>query len=286
MNAPTADRYALIGRPVAHSVSPAIHARFAAQTGEAVAYELLEAPRDGFAAAVARFVAEGGRGLNVTLPFKEEAHRLADTASARARAAGAVNTLAIRAGGGIYGDNTDGAGLLRDLRANCGLETKGRDVLVLGAGGAARGIIPPLLESGVASLVIANRSVERARALERRFASAGIVTACAFSALAGRRFDGVVNATSASLAGEVPALPESVATEWGYDLAYAKLGATAFVRWLQRRGVRCAFDGLGMLVEQAAESFFLWRGVRPQTAPVIRELRSPHPNPLPEGEGE
>ena len=274
MNAEAADRYALIGCPVKHSISPRIHARFAEQTGEAVAYELLEAPRDGFGAALARFVAEGGRGLNVTLPFKEEAYRLAGAASARARAAGAVNTLVIRAGGDLYGDNTDGAGLVRDLRANCGLETKGRDVLVLGAGGAARGVIVPLLESGVASLVVANRTVERARALERAFASAGAVTACALGELAGRRFGAVVNATSASLAGEVPAVPESVEVEWGYDLAYAEDGATAFVRWLKQRGVRRAFDGLGMLVEQAAESFFLWRGVRPQTVPLIDELRA------------
>ena len=274
MNAPAADRYALIGHPVTHSLSPRIHARFAEQTGEAVAYELIEAPRAGFAGALARFIAEGGRGLNVTLPFKEEAHRRATSVSARARAAGAVNTLAMRPGGEIYGDNTDGAGFIRDLHANCGLQTRGRDVLVLGAGGAARGIVPPLLESGVASIVIANRTVERALSLERLFGSAGGVSSCAFDELAGRRFHGIVNATSASLAGEAPALPESVEAEWGYDLAYAKAGATAFVRWLERRGVRRAFDGLGMLVEQAAESFFLWRGVRPQTTPVIRELRN------------
>ncbi len=273
MNATAVDRYALVGCPVGHSLSPGIHARFAEQTGEAVAYELLEAPRDGFAAALARFVADGGRGLNVTLPFKEEAHRLASAASARARAAGAVNTLVVRANGDLYGDNTDGAGLLRDLHANCGLETSGRDVLVLGAGGAARGIILPLLESGVASLVIANRTVERARSLERLFGSAGAVAACAPGDLDGRRFHGIVNATSASLAGEVPPLPESVEAKWGYDLAYTEDGATAFVRWLEKKGVRRAFDGFGMLVEQAAESFYLWRGVRPQTAPVIRELR-------------
>ena len=273
MNAAAADRYALIGHPVKHSISPRIHARFAEQTGEAVAYELMEAPRDGFGAALARFAAEGGRGLNVTLPFKEEAFRIAGAASARARAAGAVNTLALRPDGEIYGDNTDGAGLIRDLHVNCGLETKGRDILVLGAGGAARGIIPPLLESGVASVVIANRTLERARTLERLFGSAGVASSCAFDELAGRRFDGIVNATSASLAGETPALPESVEAEWGYDLAYAEDGATAFVRWLERRGVRRAFDGFGMLVEQAAESFFLWRGVRPRTTPIIRELR-------------
>lgn len=338
-----AHRYALIGCPVEHSISPQIHARFAAQTGEAVCYELLEAPRDGFADAVRRFAGDGGRGLNVTLPFKEEARRLADDVSARAAAAGAVNTLVFRAvrggdgsadnsadnsggsgagnaggdadnraGGGddsdgnanagnadnrggnagsggdsdnrsgdagsggaftLYGDNTDGAGFIRDLRVNCKLQTEGRAILLLGAGGAARGIIPPLMESGVASLVIANRGVERARALQRLFAPLGDVTACAPDELGGRRFDGIVNATSASLAGEVPALPGAAGAAWGYDLAYDAAGDTAFVRWLRAHGVEQAFDGLGMLVEQAAESFLLWRGVRPQTTAVIRELR-------------
>lgn len=299
-----AGRYALIGCPVEHSISPQIHARFAAQTGEAVRYELLEAPRDGFADAVRRFAGDGGSGLNVTLPFKEEARRLADDVSARAAAAGAVNTLMLRAvrggatggntdNGGIdtgsrrspvhgsadntvftlYGDNTDGAGFIRDLRVNCKLQTQGRAILLLGAGGAARGIIPPLMESGAASLVIANRGVERARALERLFAPLGDVTACAPGELGGRRFDGIVNATSASLAGEVPALPGTGGAVWGYDLAYDTAGDTAFVRWLRAHGVEQAFDGLGMLVEQAAESFLLWRGVRPQTAAVIRALR-------------
>lgn len=318
-----ADRYALIGCPVGHSISPQIHAHFAAQTGEAVRYELLEAPRDGFADAVRRFAGDGGSGLNVTLPFKEEARRLADDVSARAAAAGAVNTLMLRAvrgggdgsadncnhanaggagnrggggdnrnntdagGGGdncggsgsntaaftLYGDNTDGAGFIRDLRVNCKLQTQGRAILLLGAGGAARGIIPPLMESGAASLVIANRGVERARALQRLFAPLGDVTACAPGELGGRRFDGIVNATSASLAGEVPALPGAGGAVWGYDLAYDTAGDTAFVRWLRAHGVEQAFDGLGMLVEQAAESFLLWRGVRPQTAAVIRALR-------------
>lgn len=304
-----AGRYALIGCPVEHSISPQIHARFAAQTGEAVRYELLEAPRDGFADAVRRFAGDGGSGLNVTLPFKEEARRLADDVSARAAAAGAVNTLMLRAvrGGGdgsadncnhanaggdtgsadnrdggsgsntaaftLYGDNTDGAGFIRDLRSNCKLPTQGRAILLLGAGGAARGIIPPLMESGAASLVIANRGVERARALQRLFAPLGDVTACAPGELGGRRFDGIVNATSASLAGEVPALPGTGGAVWGYDLAYDTAGDTAFVRWLRAHGVEQAFDGLGMLVEQAAESFLLWRGVRPQTAAVIRALR-------------
>ncbi|MDD9869029.1 MAG: shikimate dehydrogenase [Gammaproteobacteria bacterium] len=298
-----ADRYALIGCPVEHSISPQIHARFAAQTGEAVRYELLEAPRDGFADAVRRFAGDGGKGLNVTLPFKEEARRLADDVSARAQAAGAVNTLVLRAarGGGagdgnhnnadgsannrndadaggnaaftLYGDNTDGAGFIRDLRVNCKLQPEGRAILLLGAGGAARGIIPPLMESGAASLVIANRGVERARTLERLFAPLGDVTACALDELGGRRFDGIVNATSASLAGEVPALPNAPGAAWGYDLAYDATGDTAFVRWLRAHGVEHAFDGLGMLVEQAAESFLLWRGVRPQTAAIIRALR-------------
>jgi len=277
-----ADRYALIGCPVGHSISPQIHALFAAQTGEAVYYELLEAPRDGFADAVRRFAGDGGRGLNVTLPFKEEARRLADDVSARAQAAGAVNTLVMRAVRGnsgdtaftLYGDNTDGAGFIRDLCVNCKLQLQGRAILLLGAGGAARGVIPPLMESGAASLVIANRGVERAHALQRLFAPLGDVTACAPDELGGRRFDGIVNATSASLSGEVPALPGTGGAAWGYDLAYAAAGDTAFVSWLRAHGVNRAFDGLGMLAEQAAESFLLWRGVRPQTAAVIRELRA------------
>ncbi len=273
VSAQARDRYALIGCPVGHSISPQIHARFAAQTGEAVCYELLEAPRDGFADAVERFAAGGGRGLNVTLPFKHQAYRLADEVSARAQAAGAVNTLVLRPGREILGDNTDGAGFIRDLRVHCKLEPQGRDILLLGAGGAARGIVPPLMESGAASLVIANRDPERARALQRLFGALGDVTVCTLDELGGRRFDGIVNATSASLAGAVPALPESVEAGWGYDLAYAASGATAFVRWLRERGVERAFDGLGMLVEQAAESFLLWRGVRPATAAVLRELR-------------
>ena len=263
------DRYAVIGNPVAHSLSPRIHALFAAQTGEDVVYEAIQAPLDGFVATVRDFMAAGGRGANVTVPFKEEAHRLADRLSPRAEAAGAVNTLAFDADG-VFGDNTDGVGLIDDLRDNLGISLEGRRILLLGAGGAARGVLLPLLESGPATLTIANRTPGKARQLAAAFAG---TEACEFSALAGQ-YDVVINATSASL--QDAALPLSPAVFAPDALAYEMLYGrkTPFMTLAQQAGARVA-DGLGMLVEQAAAAFRVWRGCRPETAPVLEALRRP-----------
>ena len=270
------DRYAVIGNPIAHSKSPQIHAAFARQTGQALSYEALLAPVDGFAQTVADFRAHGGRGLNVTVPFKLEAFALAERHTARAQAAGAVNTLAFGADG-ILGDNTDGAGLVRDLSANLDFALAGRRILLLGAGGATRGALLPLLDSRPARLTIANRTVAKAEALSTLFAArAGdcVLDACGFDALAGRRVDLVINATAASLADELPPLPPRLYAEGAlaYDMMYGR-DPTRFMRAALADGAARAADGLGMLVEQAAESFTLWRGVRPDSSPVLAALR-------------
>ena len=268
------DRYAVMGHPIAHSKSPFIHRRFAAETGEPVAYDALHVEPDGFREAVERFRAEGGRGLNATIPFKEEAFALASRRSERAERAGAVNTLWFE-GTDIRGDNTDGIGLVRDLMRNLAVELRDRSVLVVGAGGAARGIVGPLLDEAPRELVIANRTPSRAVELAGRFAGQGPVSTAAFEALATARFDIVVNATASSLAGDLPSLPAGTLRAGGvaYDTAYAAQ-PTPFVRWGAEEGAAVATDGLGMLVEQAAESFRLWRGREPRTGPVIDALRT------------
>ncbi|HZZ93527.1 MAG TPA: shikimate dehydrogenase [Usitatibacter sp.] len=270
------DRYAVIGHPISHSLSPHIHARFAQQSGEQLAYEALEAPADGFRTTLERFFSAGGRGANVTLPFKVEAFALAHETTPRARLAGAANFLA-REGGRIRADNTDGAGLVRDLAHNLALALEGARVLLVGAGGAARGVVAPLLEAGVARIVIANRTPARAGDLARQFAHLGEVRACALDAIPESRYDLVVNATSTSTRGEPLEVPATLfgAGMVAYDMAYGE-GARAFVQRARALGAR-ACDGLGMLVEQAAESFELWRGVRPLTAPVLAELRARFP---------
>ncbi|MHB1375397.1 MAG: shikimate dehydrogenase [Thauera sp.] len=270
------DRYAVVGNPIAHSKSPLIHAAFARQTGEALSYEALLAPLDGFARAIAEFRAAGGRGANVTVPFKLEAFALADRHTARAQAAGAVNTLVFDADG-IIGDNTDGAGLVRDLGVNLGCALAGSRILLLGAGGASRGVLLPLLAERPAALVIANRSADKATALAGRFAPQAAATQLrggGFDALAGERFDLVINATAASLAGDVPPLPPGLYAEGAlaYDMMYGP-GRTPFLDTALADGAARVADGLGMLVEQAAESFALWRGVRPDSTPVLAELR-------------
>ncbi|HET7669129.1 MAG TPA: shikimate dehydrogenase [Burkholderiales bacterium] len=261
------ERYAVIGHPVSHSKSPSIHAEFARQTGQDIVYDRIEAPPDGFDAAVDAFRRAGGRGLNVTLPFKEAAFRYSGDLSARARTAGAVNTLAFREV--VFGDNTDGAGLVRDIEGNVGVPLRDKTVLLVGAGGAAQGVAGALMEAGIGRLAIANRTVEKAQALAARFPGA---TATSFAALGGP-FDVVVNATSAGLSGAALPLPRSL---WrpdtlAYDMVYGR--DTAFLAAARAAGAR-ACDGLGMLVEQAAESFFIWRGVRPQTRSVLARLRA------------
>lgn len=268
------DHYAVIGNPVAHSKSPRIHALFAAQTGEDLHYDRILAPLDGFATRVAAFFEEGGKGLNVTVPFKQEAFALAGQCSDHARLAGAVNTLFRDVHGRLCGHNTDGIGLLRDITENLGQSLTQRSVLVLGAGGATRGILQPLLEQKPASVLIANRTAEKARDLAQLFALFGPVAACGFPELPARPFDWIINATAASLDNDVPPLPPGVCRPGThcYDLMYGAQ-PTAFMRWAGEAGAALAVDGLGMLVEQAAESFHLWRGIRPDTAPVIEALR-------------
>ncbi|MBT0959722.1 shikimate dehydrogenase [Denitromonas iodatirespirans] len=272
------DRYALIGHPVAHSKSPAIHAAFAAQTGQAMSYERILAPLDGFVDTVRAFINEGGRGMNVTVPFKLEAFALADQLSPRARAAGAVNTLSFGADG-IHGDNTDGVGLVRDLVANLDCPLAGRRVLLLGAGGAARGALQPLLDAGPARLHLANRTAAKARELAAHFTQlAGSVafSAGGFDDIGSDPFDVVINATSASLSAAAPDIPASVYAPGAlaYDMMYG-IEPTAFLRAALAAGAARTADGVGMLVEQAAESFLIWRGVRPDTAPVLTPLRTP-----------
>ena len=265
------DRYVVFGNPVAHSKSPLIHTAFAEQTGQELAYSAVEAPRDGFAGAWQRFVQEGGRGANVTVPFKGEAYTLSATLSHRARRAQAVNTLIVGGNGRIYGDNTDGIGLARDL-AHHGVVLKGKRVLIIGAGGAVRGVLAPLLDEAPSALFIANRTAAKATALADVFSDTGRVSGGGLEAIKGR-FDVVINGSSASLVGDLPPLPPALFAPGAtaYDMMYGA-EPTVFLRWAQTQGAR-PIDGLGMLVEQAAESFFLWRSVRPDTAAVRTALR-------------
>ncbi|MES2024757.1 MAG: shikimate dehydrogenase [Pseudomonadota bacterium] len=265
------DHYAVIGNPIAHSKSPDIHARFAAQTQQDLDYERLLAPLDGFVASVQKFIRNGGKGLNVTVPFKLEAYALATTLTERARAAGAVNTLKFD-GNTMLGDNTDGVGLVTDIVRNAGVAVANKSVLLLGAGGAARGVILPLLNEKPAKLVIANRTHSKAVDLVNRFAPHPRLEVSDFAVL-DDAFDIVINATAASLASEVPPISPRVFAKHtlAYDMMYGA-APTPFMQFATQHGA-IARDGLGMLVEQAAESFYLWRGVRPETAAVFAELR-------------
>ena len=269
------DHYAVMGNPVAHSKSPRIHTLFAEQTSQQLLYEAVLVEKNSFKEAVADFLQRGGKGLNITVPFKEEAWALATTRSERAERAGAVNTLILDQNGRHFGDNTDGAGLVRDLLQNHGATLKNKRLLLVGAGGAARGVIEPLLNENPALLVIANRTADKAIELARLFCELGHTEGCGLDDVAGQSFDLIINATAASLAGQVPALPDSVITPGSscYDMMYADK-PTAFMEWAQQRGATHCMDGLGMLVEQAAESFYLWREVRPDTGPVIQALRT------------
>lgn len=270
------DQYAVFGNPVAHSKSPLIHAAFAQQTGQDLDYRAILAPVDGFTETLRQFIATGGRGANVTVPFKEEAFRLTTRRTPRAELAGAVNTL-VFSGDEILGDNTDGVGMMRDITINLACPVEGRRVLLLGAGGAARGVIGPLLEARPQALVVANRTEGKAQALADRFGQLGQISGCGFAQLAGHSFDVIIDATSAAL-GEtgntVPSLPEGIfaAGSLAYSMMYGK-GETAFQRFAKAQGAARIAEGLGMLVEQAAEAFHLWRGVRPDVAPVMDLLR-------------
>jgi len=269
----TVDQYGVVGHPVAHSLSPFIHAMFARQTGQAMSYRLFDFAPEVLAERIAAFFARGGRGLNITLPYKVAAVAQADELTRRAQHAGAVNTLAVREDGSILGDNTDGVGLTQDLCVNQRVVVTRKRVLIIGAGGAARGVLAPLLGLEPELVVIANRTADRAKALAAAFAPMGRIEGFGFRYLAGAAFDLIINATSASLTGEIPDVPVAVVGPETvcYDMAYGR-GDTPFVRWCAQLGCRAAVPGWGMLVEQAAESFRLWRGVRPLTGPVLEAL--------------
>ncbi|WP_417565404.1 shikimate dehydrogenase [Marinobacter sp.] len=271
------DLYAVVGNPISHSKSPRIHSLFASQTGEALEYTAIQAPLEDFPGTVKQFFERGGKGLNVTVPFKEQAWKLADRRTERAEKAGAANTLYLDAAGVLTADNTDGCGIVRDLVRNHGVRLEGARILVLGAGGAVRGVLGPILAERPAALTLANRTVARAEALVELFAPvAGTarLSACGFEQPT-EPYDLIINGTSASLQGDLPPLSPRVigAKTVVYDMMYS-LQTTTFNQWALEQGAQTVYDGLGMLVEQAAESFRVWRGVSPETAPVIEELRN------------
>jgi shikimate dehydrogenase len=269
------DQYAVMGNPINHSKSPQIHTAFAQETGQHIIYSAIHVDVGGFSQAVSHFQGHGGKGLNVTVPFKLDAWKLADSLSERAKRAGAVNTLVLGKDGYIEGDNTDGLGLVNDIVEHLKWPIAQQRVLILGAGGAARGVLGPLLEKHPAQLFIANRTASKAVELADLFADMATVEAGGYDSLNGRQFDLVINATAASLQGEVPPLPDDLLSPEGccYDMMYGNK-PTAFMQWAQQHGVRHISDGLGMLVGQAAESFRIWRGVKPSVAPVIKTIRN------------
>ncbi len=269
-------RYAVVGNPVGHSLSPEIHQAFARQAEISLNYETIELPEDSFETGIKDLQQQGYKGLNVTVPFKQQAWQLCDRRSPRAEDSGAVNTILFIQDGNIAGDNTDGVGLARDLVKNKRALIKRRRVLVLGAGGAVRGVIPSLLALSPENITVVNRTLERAEQLAEDFMSIGHINTCSYENLGREQFDLIINGTSAGLNHEVPSVPEEVLgiNTMCYDMMYSTEGSTAFVEWAQKNGASRAFDGLGMLVEQAAESFFLWHGIRVKTKDVIAELRS------------
>lgn len=274
MSTNAVDQYAVMGNPVAHSKSPFIHSEFARQTGEQLVYTAICVEPGQLAQAVADFYRHNGKGLNITVPFKQDAWQLANRLSERASRAGAVNTLVLHGETDIYGDTTDGVGLVTDLVQNHAIPLQQRNILILGAGGAVRGVLEPILQQQPRQLVIANRTVERATRLAQDFAELGKISGCGFDALQGQRFDLVINGTSASLAGELPPLPDGLLADDAcvYDMMYGA-EPTVFMEWGRKQGAGLCLDGLGMLVEQAAESFHIWRGVRPGTREVIQAVR-------------
>jgi shikimate dehydrogenase len=269
----TIDHYAVFGSPINHSKSPRIHSLFAKQTHQNLDYVAQEVNAENFVTAVTEFFTQGGKGLNCTVPLKELAYRFATQKTERAKAAKALNTLVLQPDGSILGDNTDGIGLVNDLKGNHGIELKDKRVLILGAGGATRGILAPLLDQKLERLIVANRTVEKVLQLALEFNHS--FDGCGFDDLHDQPFDLILNATSASLSNELPPLPENLLAENGvcYDLAYGDK-PTTFVRWGYEHGASKSVDGLGMLVEQAAEAFALWRGVRPDTKAVIDLLNT------------
>jgi shikimate dehydrogenase len=271
MNAP--DQYGVVGHPINHSWSPFIHGLFAKQTDQSLVYRLYDIAPEDFRAQVLEFFTRGGRGLNLTVPHKEAAAELANTLTVRADRAGAVNTLKLMPENTLLGDNTDGHGLVTDLRKNLGLTITNDRILILGAGGATRGVIEPLLSLGPTELVIANRSPERAVNLASLFVDLGAVRGCGFEDVGEEPFDIVINATAAGLTGSVPNVDGGVIASHSvcYDMSYSK-SATPFVTWAIEQGCARAHKGWGMLVEQAAEAFTLWRGIRPDTEPVLTAL--------------
>lgn len=268
------DAYAVIGNPISHSKSPQIHMAFAKQTGQRIVYTAIQVDPGGFDQAVGNFFANNGKGLNITVPFKQEAWQLADELGLEAKQAGAVNTLFQNEEGILVGRNTDGIGLVRDMLHNHRVTIEKKRVLLVGAGGAARGVLQPLLDEQPTSLIIANRTPDRAHDLAEDFAQQGDVHGAGFDDLSDKQFDLIINATAASLQGEVPPLPDTICAGgcWVYDMMYSA-EPTPFVTWGRQRGAIQSLDGLGMLVEQAAESFFYWRGIRPNTTPVIQLIR-------------
>ena len=268
------DRYAVFGNPIKHSKSPQIHTLFAEQTKQSMIYTAELAEIGQFESAVKNFIDNNGKGLNITVPFKEDAWRLADLHSDRAKRAGAVNTLKLVQHGKLYGDTTDGVGLVRDLSQNNHISLEDKAVLIIGAGGAVRGVIEAILEARPASLLIANRTAEKAVQLSDDFSDLGNISGCGLDEINNKRFDIVINGTSASLQGDLPAIPETVFDEHAcsYDMMYANQ-ATVFMQWSKENGAAHVFDGLGMLVEQAAEAFYIWREVRPETVSVIEKIR-------------
>ncbi|ADE16732.1 shikimate 5-dehydrogenase [Nitrosococcus halophilus Nc 4] len=268
------DRYAVMGNPIAHSKSPQIHTAFAQQTDQDLTYTAIQVEKGKLAEAVTAFQNQKGKGLNITLPLKAEAWERVDKCSPRAQRARAVNTLTLEENGSLRGDNTDGIGLVRDLIENHGGLIRDQRLLLLGAGGAAAGVIEALLDEKPARLVVVNRTPAKAIELATRFSPLGAVTGGGYELLASGPFNLIINATASSLQGELPPLPQGILHPggWVYDMMYGN-EPTVFMKWGQTQGAAQALDGLGMLVEQAAEAFFIWRKLRPQTAPVIAQLR-------------
>ena len=269
------DRYAVFGNPIKHSKSPQIHTLFAEQTGQSLSYTAELAEIGQFDLAIKDFILNNGKGLNVTVPFKEDAWKCATKHSERALRAGAVNTLMVRQDGSLYGDTTDGIGLVRDLIQNHNIQIKDKAILLIGAGGAVRGVLEALLEQQPSSLLIANRTKQKAVQLAKDFSDLGQINGCGLDEINETSFDIVINGTSASLQGDIPPLPETIfkSNASSYDMMYAAQ-ATPFMIWSKAHGATQIFDGLGMLVEQAAESFYIWRNVRPVTKPVIQHIRN------------